>query len=712
MHINTIIKFLLLVFVVFNCQFVAAQNKKKRHEESERRDIERLGIYFTFPNLSTVPFYYDEKKLKNIQGLEKQGDLLRLEAALSDYVQNFGIQNFSHNTEMLWKLGQLCDKLQYHEKALFIYRIALKHVKAANAEHIHKYYDSVTVEEEAYVPLEYYYDLVEYRRSVDTLVPPVNVLLNMGELVNDKKYPDYGPTMDVNGKTLFYTKRKKEIDPVKVGFRENEDLYMSKNYDGFWDEATPFPSVINSRCNEGSACLSKDGKRMFFARCKVADYQYDCRTCIGSCDIYYTEFIDSAWTDPVNLGPNVNTIYWDSHPTLSHTEDTLFFASDRLGGFGLSDIWYTYKTANGTWAKAQNMGPTINTSSNDLSPFFHPIHKVLYFSSNGQLMNFGEVDPSQKRILTYDIYKSRNIAQNFWDEPRNVGPLVNGKGDEYYFTIDAEAKNLYYAKSEIDNIENLDLFSFPVPMEAKATAYTKLTGSLKDSLTEDPFKGIVSIIDLTNGVEVAPKYMREDGSFEFDLIPQNDYLLVLQGDDFFRVEHQFRLNADTSIHLKTNSIKYNKWKFNSLEFDNNSSKIKPEMEADLNKVVDFLLDHPYLKIQISGHTDSDGDPAANLKLSKDRAQAIKDYVVSKGQFDPDRVIAEGYGNTKPIVEEKTNEDKKINRRVEFEIIKLTPKEIEQIREEEKAKRKENSEDELFNYNEEEKPSEEKTEEGK
>jgi len=148
--------------------------------------------------------------------------------------------------------------------------------------------------------------------------------------------------------------------------------------------------------------------------------------------------------------------------------------------------------------------------------------------------------------------------------------------------------------------------------------------------------------------------------------------------------------------LTTNSIKYNKWKFASLEFDNNSSNIKPEMETDLNKVVDFMLDHPYLKVSISGHTDSDGDPNANLKLSKARAVSIRNYVIEKGRIDPDRILAEGYGNQKPIVEEKTPEDKRINRRVEFEIIKLTPEEIEQQREEEKAKRKQAKEDELFN----------------
>ncbi len=131
------------------------------------------------------------------------------------------------------------------------------------------------------------------------------------------------------------------------------------------------------------------------------------------------------------------------------------------------------------------------------------------------------------------------------------------------------------------------------------------------------------------------------------------------------------------------------------------------METDLMKVVDFMLDHPYLKVSISGHTDSDGDANANLRLSKERAMAIRNYVIEKGKINPDRILAEGYGNQKPIVEEKTPEDKRINRRVEFEIIKLTPEEIEIQREEEKAKRRQAKEDKLFDQFDEEE-QEEKT----
>jgi len=657
------------------------KNKKSFQAISEAGHLDSISVIhseyqFEFKNINKIPFYYNEAEYLKIKKLEENKDYANLMAALEKYVNNFGIQNFSRNTDMIWKLGRLYQLFGYSDRALFMYRTALKNLRGKKIEEIKKYYDTLTAPSvEAYVPLEYYYELVEYRKAVDTLVPPKSVFLNMGELVNDMRYPDYGPTMNVQGNMLIFTKRKKELTPTKLSYRENEELYYTINYDGFWDECLPFTNVINSHCNEGSATISKDGRTLYFARCIVPEFQYDCRDCMGSCDIYVSHLqTNGQWTVAENLGTNVNSISWDSHPTLSHTEDTLYFASDRIGGFGLSDIWYTYKLPKGGWANAQNLGPIINTRGNEVSPFYHPKYDVFYFSSNGQLMNFGKADSIENVYHTYDIYKSRLIEKK-WQEPYNIGPLVNGTGDEYYFTIDSKSKDLFYSKSEIDNLQNLDLFSFPLPMEAQPMAYTKFKGSLTDSLTDEPFKGLVSVIDLTNGIEVAPKYMRDDGSFEFDLNDNNEYLLVIQGEDFFRIEKNFHLSGDTSINIKTNSLKYNKWKFSSLEFENNSSEILPEMSGDLDKVVDFLVDHPTILLKISGHTDGSGDPDANLKLSQERADAIKAYIVEKGKIDPERINAAGYGSQNPIVQqENTDADRKINRRVEFELIRAAPPE--------------------------------------
>lgn len=604
---------------------------------------------FTFPNVNVVSLYKNADKLKQIAQLRKSSNEEELYKALRDYVKSFGIQNFAADTQLIWDLARLSQKYGAKGEAVLLYKLVLKHHRQnINGNQVQQEYDTLTKnEKDYYVPLEQYYQLVEYRKEIDTLRPPQGVLINMGLSVNSLK-ADYAPTIgNVDTLLLFSSKRNAHAQHLDRTY--DEDLFYSVRDMGVWMDAQEF-KTINTNYNEGSACLSQDGKYLFFARCNSPDSH-------GSCDIFVAEKVeDKGWRNVKNLGPNINTTSWDSHPSLSHSGDTLFFSSDRLDGFGLADIYYSVKGADGAWQKSKNMGPIINTRNNEISPFYHHKFNVLYFSSNGQPLNFGE----------FDIYKSY-LKSNAWGEPKNIGPLVNGTGSENYFTIDSKSEELYYARSEEDPA-NYDLHSFPVPMGAQPEAVTTLKGTLKNSQTGKPFKGIVSIIDLDEGVEVAPKFLRPDGSFDFQLINKRNYLLIIQGDDFFRIEEIFFLDGDMEINKETEPLE-SKIAFKSLEFESGKANILDSMHRDLDKLANFLIDHPQLHLTISGHTDSEGKADANLRLSQARADAIKAYLEYTFNIDSTRITAIGYGGTKPIMEEKSDDHRKLNRRVEFEIKK-------------------------------------------
>lgn len=604
--------------------------------------------HIAFNHIGEVGYYRDEKKLKEIARLEDKKEYAHLVDALEDYIGHFGVDNFSQDYQLMWKLAQLYEKQDRYADAKWMYRLLLKHSES-NLELIARYYDSLDInDKDYYVPIKYYYELVDYRKQVDTLRPPEGVLINMGDSINSP-YEDYGPSVSPDNQTLFFgTKRNRRM--IRNQEYINEDIYYASREGDGWSKAQPLEG-INTQFNEGAPCLSNDGKRLYFVRCETPDG-------FGRCDIYQADKKDDdTWGNVVNLGPNVNSADWESHPTLSHSEDTLFFTSDRPGGFGSNDIYYTYKDKKGQWTPAKNMGPIINTKGNDISPFYHPKYDVMYFASNNQVLNFGN----------FDIYKSR-LVNGQWTEPKNIGPLVNGWGDEDFFSIDADSKNLFYARTEGNNFNNTDLYSFPLPMEAQPTAYTTFKGTLTDSATGNPFKGIVSVVDLDKGIEVAPKFIRPDGSFEFDLINDNHYLLVIQGEDFFRVEKLIDLKGDTSVNYQTPSIKSLKLQFASVEFASNSAEVTEEMKPDMEKLMNFLLDNPTVHLVISGHTDSKGDPEANKQLSYKRADAIKEYIINRSGLDSSRIEAIGYGSTRPIIkDEKTDEDRRINRRVEFDI---------------------------------------------
>jgi len=630
---------------------------------------------FNFPYINEDFYFVDHDLVSDILDAELKSDYNELIELLEEYISNFGIRNFYKDTNYLWKLAELYQKKGQTAKARSLVRLILKHSRALELGKVRQFYDSSgRFLERKFVPLNYYWELVEYRRAVDTLFPPQKVLTRMYDGVNSKS-PDYAPSLNLNDDTLIFSSKRNKNK--KTG-RPNEDIYISKAYETYFEEEFPLTS-LNTEFNEGSAVLSRDGQTILFCRCEAPDGY-------GNCDIYQAKWDveHQKWNDVKNLGININGSSWESQPALSVTEDTLYFASDRLGGFGGSDLYFSVKDKKTKkWLPAKNLGPYINTRYNEVSPFIHHYFNVLYFSSNSKLINFGG----------FDIYKSYFRDGN-WVEPKNIGPLVNGPGDEYYFTIDTKSQKLYYARSEVptppdmDSIfetfpfeifwhfagptqygkYNLDLYSFPLPMEAQPLATTRFAGTLTDSLGK-PFEGIVSILDLDKGIEVAPQALREDGSFDFDLIRNNNYLLVISGDEFFRIQEKFFLRGDTVVKKKAKNIRHAKVRFASIEFQEGSTEILASMYRDLTQITNFLTDNPRFKLRISGHTDNKGNKNDNMALSLARAESIKKFLTEEGKVRPKRVEALGFGPLKPIVvPEVTESDRKINRRVEFEIV--------------------------------------------
>jgi outer membrane protein OmpA-like peptidoglycan-associated protein len=689
---KTVHIFLLVIFLGLGFSLLGFAQSNRNLQSGNTNPTDTITKYdgkvLYFRGINQEPYYHDPGKLAQINKFYKDGNLKKAYDLLYDYVMNFGVKNFYKELYLVWRLGKLAQELQYFDKAKIFYRIVLKHHPGANDRDLRLFYDSLSRNDlDYYLPVEYYYTYANAASLIDTLQIPASVYTSLGDSVNSK-YNDYAPALAGNDLILIFSSQRNR---KRSGMRyvANEDLYYTRKADSLflreteqgakfdtipWTRAKPLPG-INTEYNEGSAYFTKSGTTMYFTRCESNDG-------FGNCDIYIAKKQkNGVWGKIKNLGINVNSMSWDSHPSLSHTEDTLFFASDRIGGFGMSDIYFTYKTGRYEvdedsdttwfWSPAQNLGPIVNTRHNEVSPFYHPVYDYLYFSSNGQLVNFGG----------FDIYKTTKYRLD-WTEPKNLGPLVNYKTDEYYFTIDSKARNLYYAKSipvkvydgfkgDSVVVEVLQLHTAYLPMEAQPLATVKFEGVVKDSITGKAFEGIVSIIDLDEGIEVAPKYLRPDGSYRFDLIRDHNYLVVITGEDFFRIERQFLLKDDTTMVIETPSIKFKKWQFEAIEFTENSSEVTAQMQPDLEKLVLFMADHPNIGLKISGHTDSQGSMSGNMKLSQARADAIKNYIINRGKFKPDRIEAKGYGSTRPIIQkEETDEHRHINRRVEFELVKL------------------------------------------
>lgn len=663
------------------------QRDKNKIKLEEFNPINKSGAVYcpsiTFLNIENYRYYYDPRQLKEIKKLQQENNLPELKKALDTYIRYFGIDNFKKDLDLIWTYAQAAEKTGNQPLALELYRLLLKHHRGS-AVKTHLAYDSLASnsEQPKYVPLKYYYDLIDKWQLVDTLRPPDYMGSSMGEEINSP-YEEYGLAIGQTDSIIYFTSKRLLKDTLNDPVRKylpvsyDENIYKSVRLGEFgWDYPTPMKE-FNTRYNEGSPCISRDGQYMAFSRCDTPDG-------FGDCDLYISKWDakNEEWGDVNNLGLSVNSTTWDSHPSFSVTGDTLFFASDRKTGFGGTDIYFTVRQGKNRWSVAQNIGPIINTQANELSPFLHPSDNILYFSSNGHLFSFG----------SYDIFKSYKTSRDTWCEPKNLGPFVNTKSSEYYFTIDATARLLYYARAEKevrlmrnepivqDPYTNSDLYSFPLPMEAQPKAIVRFSGKVTEKQTGEIFGGVVVVYDIADKIPIAPKYIDEEGNFEFELIDKKKYLLIVSGENFFRLEELFEVNGDTYREVEVQGIRQKiasspasqieTIQFKSIEFAANSAGILPKMENDLHLIIDFLVEHSDFQLDIFGHTDTMGDKEANKKLSLKRAESIRDYILSYGRFETSRIQSFGLGFEQPLIfPEVTDEDSRLNRRVEFKLYK-------------------------------------------
>jgi flagellar motor protein MotB len=672
--------------------------------EPEGISHEELKVQRSMVALSaaTVPGYYrDSRRFARLRAMEDSlryldaaglaSYLAETEALLGDYIQRFQIDNFTRDYRFLWLLGRVKESRGDTALAVLYYQLAKLHSHRDSLPLPLQHLDALLAPtRSAWTTIDEYYELLKVRARVDTIRPP-RIRTNMGEYVNSVS-ADYAPYVHASDDVLIFTSRRDtsgmiDVEAVGPGTSKNEDLYYTFFNEMVmdWETATRFDNSINTEFNEGSACLSPDGITLFFTRCEPSTVtqpekfrfktgRADTSMYVnntpslqgyGSCDLYMAKLdrTTGGFTEVRNLGASINSEAWDSQPNLSADGLTLYFASNRKGGFGGTDLYQSrYDTLTQRWSRAVNLGPLINTAANESTPYFHRINATLYFSSMGHLFNYGD----------YDIFKSRFLGDR-WELPHNVGPLINDGGSQEYFSISGDGKYIYYANAndvEQDRInQDFDLYSFKMPMEARPDADAILKGILRDSVTGYPLVGRAMVIDMEKGVEVAPRILSDSGYFEFNLINNRRYKLVIVGEDFLTINRGFEMTGDTTFNVMTKSFEEGRpFVFERLEFKSNSAKLSAKLKPNLDYLSRFLKNYPQFKLVVEGHTDADGPEARNQTLSRQRAERIRDYLLRKGNIDPTRISGQGYGETRPLVPNDTEENKSKNRRVEFKLI--------------------------------------------
>lgn len=483
--------------------------------------------------------------------------------------------------------------------------------------------------------------------------------VNPGPAINSK-YAEYSPALTADEKTLIFTRKKPLYGSVtRDRMYYYEDFYISTFQDGEWTEAKNLGPPLNTKGNEGAQTITSDGRHMYFTACNRPDG-------LGSCDIYYARLEGNVYSKPVNVGLPLNSYAWDSQPSISSDGNTIYFTSSRPGNIGKTDIWMATRNERGNWNTPQNLGPSINTSGRELSPFIHHDNQTLYFASDGH--------PGMGGL---DIFYSRRDESGQWNEPVNIGYPINTHGDEFGLIVGASGKLAWFASDKEGGYGNSDLYTFELYEEARPQPVTYMKGIVFNSESLEPLGASFELTNLQSGELIIQSSSDPvDGSFLVAIPTGKELALNASKEGYlFFSEHFNYPNTKTAGEPYLHDIPLQPIRdgysmvLRNIFFEVDSYQLEPSSYPELEKLMLLLKQNKEITIEISGHTDNTGTYDHNLVLSRMRARSVRNYLISKG-IAAERINYEGYADTRPIDTNNTEAGRANNRRTEIQILSI------------------------------------------
>ena len=479
-------------------------------------------------------------------------------------------------------------------------------------------------------------------------------------------FDEQNAVLSPDGRTLYLTIAN---HPQNIGGkRDPGDIWISTWVDGQWSAPTHGGSVINDRGYNGVAGFSGDGSQMFLLSHYAAKTQ----------GISVARTTGSGWSRP----ENISIPYFQNKSNLvsgylSSDGKVFVFSAETYGSYGVEDIYVSLKDENGKWSPPKNLGSGINTQFQELCPSLSDDGMTLYFSTNGR---GGEG--------SFDVFKATRLDDSWtkWSAPVNLGPQVNTSGRELYYRFyESNGTAFFTSTLNSDGYGDVRMVApgdyappeqEPVVQEqeepieepiAETSDAVRVFGRVTDTRT-----GQVIPATLTFTGEAGERAITADGDgYEFLAAPQTSYRVVITAPGYISTmekldvtdlsQHSLEMNFSmqpvergTTVNLK------------NVLFVQSKTDLLPESYAELDVVVEFLKNNPTVAIELAGHTDNRGVPSANVELSRARVEKVKAYLVSKG-ISEKRITGKGYGGSRPIASNDSEETRKLNRRVEFTI---------------------------------------------
>ncbi len=478
------------------------------------------------------------------------------------------------------------------------------------------------------------------------------------------KADEYLGTLSPDGSLFYFTRRQEVNEDSFFGSEKTKKEFFSfsEKKNGLFGAGKPLDAPFNNARGEGSPTINITNDLIIFAKLMpttVKGHSYN------NYDLYFSELIDGYWTDPQSLGANINRPdSWESQPSLSSDGKVLFFASDRPGSIGGSDIWFSQRNSDGSWRKPVNLGPVVNTERDERSPFLHTDSKTLYFSSDGHDCIGGQ-----------DIFYSKLDEKGQWTIPTNIGYPINSEGDDVNFFVSLDGKTGYFCSRKLgggESVSDWNFYQFDLYEEARPHTMSIIKGTvtaddgdlegatveIRDTAANVIATGVVSANNQKFAVATEVKkddpqplivtVKKEGHSYDSQVITPEQL-----------TEPVVTKNAEVKA-IETGKV----CDLRDIYYETNSYQLTANSKIVLALFIEFLKENPTVKVEIQGHTDNVGNDDANLKLSEQRAKAVYDYVVGKG-IPANRLRYKGYGESQPIADNNTATGRAKNRRTVF-----------------------------------------------
>jgi outer membrane protein OmpA-like peptidoglycan-associated protein/tetratricopeptide (TPR) repeat protein len=542
-------------------------------------------------------------------------------------------------------------------------------------------------------------EMIKYGKQYDALdnrVVPFNPHIVKGISSDRDEYLAY---ISPDDQVALYTRRmpiQASRNQIFTTDKEAEVLTISlRDKNGEFDKGAPLDQPFNQSQNEGGPTLTIDNKHLYYTIYKQEGGAQP------NADIYVSDYYEGNWSLPRKLGKKVNhPVYWDSQPSVSSDGGIVYFVSDRPGGFGGTDIYKTIQDPiTREWSEPINLGNKINTQGNERTPFIHPDNESFYFSSDG-LAGFGALDIYYTKKNADGSWGTvMNIGKPINDGAENTGFFVSSNGKLGYFVS--------YDEGNVSGkgIGSRDLYQFELYKEAMAEEVTFLKGQVTDHLGQTLRGATVEIKDMVTKERTNTVVDTNSGNFmsALKIRKSNDVLVTVKKDghnfssqvvkvkevakQLDEIEAKKKTQSATaklnenSGHSEADALlipveakleelkKGSNYNINSIYYKSNSADLDDVSFIVLDEFADYLADNKNLKIEIQGHTDNVGKEADNMALSSNRAFTIKQYLEKKG-IVAERLLYKGFGSSKPLVDNTTELNKAKNRRTTFALLEM------------------------------------------